>query len=103
MVLEQRLLGYPTLPISLFHGVSGQEERHVRHAVVTFADSDLPLRSFRLRVRININLRTLWLTVYRGAFRFYWPQPWLQAYNWAQGSSSTLCYVACDPRLTTYV
>jgi hypothetical protein len=56
MVLEPRALGSPTLPTSRLHGVFGQEEGHVHHEVITVADSDSPLRSFRLRVRISINL-----------------------------------------------
>jgi len=57
MVMEQRLLGSYTLPTHLLYGVSGQEERHVCHTVVTFAGDDLARDYSRLWVRISTNLR----------------------------------------------
>jgi len=57
MVLEQRSLGSRALPTHPLYGVSGQEERHVCHTVVTFAGDDLPRDFSRLWVRISTNLR----------------------------------------------
>lgn len=57
MVLEQRLLGSPALHTPHLHGLFGKEERHLRHPVATSADVDPPRRSYRLWVRISINLR----------------------------------------------
>lgn len=38
--------------------------------------------------RLRLSPGLSWLK-YRVGCRFYFPQPWLQSYNWAQGSSST--------------
>ena len=98
MGLGRRLLGSPPFPTPLIHGVSGQEEGHFRHAVIALARNPLPLCSFRLQVRVSINLRDPRLN-YRLvglACRSYFPQPWLASYNWAQSSLSAPHRVTCN-------